>query len=397
MKCPICENTSHKQLLSLNCGNFYNSTLYNPVIIVSCLSCGHIYNLLTKHDEKGLINYYENEYSINNLSSPNKQGDIPGSSNTNSLGRYFKLFDFIKSYIGFESNILDIGCATGGFLKFLRGECYKNLYGVEPTSHYVDEAKKNKELIIKKGFAEKVPFGDEKFDFILSDQVIEHLSNPSKLFIEANRLLKQNGYLCIGAPNALLYEDNYFFDFYWFIMREHIQHFDIDHLSALAKRHGFSLVDHRESLTPMLSDKVMLPNMYILFYKNDCPQTRLIGDKPLVPVIEKYINTCNKNLKIKYNKMKSLLELDKPLYVWGMSREFLYLYENTALKDLNIIGFLDDTKFKQDHMTINGRKIESSLILKDSHIDVLITATAHIDILSNKLKEMNYKGNIITI
>ena len=95
--------------------------------------------------------------------------------------------------------------------------------------------------------------------------------------------------------------------------------------------------------------------------------------------------------------MKSLLELDKPLYVWGMSREFLYLYENTALKDLNIIGFLDDTKFKQDHMTINGRKIESSLILKDSHIDVLITATAHIDILSNKLKEMNYKGNIITI
>ena len=155
-KCVICNFPGYEELLSLSCARFNNSFLYNPIRIVCCKRCGHIYNLLTTVDEENLIDYYKYEYSKINMSSPNKTGDIPGSINRNSLRRYSLLYDFIKSYLKSSDSILDIGCATGGFLKFLKQKGITKLYGVDFPDDYVNVALKDTDLIIKQGYAENV-------------------------------------------------------------------------------------------------------------------------------------------------------------------------------------------------------------------------------------------------
>lgn len=73
-----------------------------------------------------------------------------------------------------------------------------------------------------------LPFESNKFDFILCQEVIEHLENPWKLLRDVNRVLKNNGYLILTTPNILsknskkiFMKDGYF---YWFTPDRHSYH-----------------------------------------------------------------------------------------------------------------------------------------------------------------------------
>jgi len=402
MKCPICEQSNYKELLLLDCGNLDNSYLYNPLRVVNCEKCGHIYNLLTKNDKTGLMKYYEEEYSIANLQSPNKTGDVPGSLNENSISRYKLLYDFIKKYANEDKKILDIGCATGGFLQFLKKKDYKQLYGIDFSNRYIKAAIKNDDkIVIKNGTAENIPFNDNYFDLLIADQVVEHLFDPNKIFIEAKRVLKNEGYICICVPNATLYFENYFFDFYWFLMREHIQHFDLDHLKMLALKHNFVLDDVCFTTSPFLNESTILPNMLAIFKYNDKHKTNnasLFLSDFLRCKIDLYIKQCYEKLKLRKEKIDKIYEKNELFYIWGISREFLYLYNNTNLKKCNIVGLIDDIPVKQLR-TVNSIKITPSEIVKDllEKDSILITAFAHIKIITNKLKQLNSKVRIINV
>lgn len=396
--CPICNHNQYDQLLSLPCGNLDKSALYDTVVIVCCSACGHVSNLLSEEDKIGIRKYYEEEYSPSNIGSPNKEGDIPGSSSQNSMNRYSSLFDFIKPYLLETSKILDIGCAMGGLLCFLKEKKYTELYGIDFSSLYVEVAQKNKGLQIKKGSAEQIPFENNMFDLLVADQVVEHLFDPNDIFLEAKRLLKKNGYFCISVPNAQLYAENYFFDFYWFLMREHVQHFDAYHLVALAKKHGFSLENISYTFPVFLSkEATLLPNMSIMFKLNS--STRIEEDESgfsLKSKIQKYIQQSYEQLEVRRIAIDKLYNDNTPLYIWGMSREFLYLYSNTNLNKCNIVGLIDDIPTKQ-LCTIDERKIHSSKIIQTlpENSAILIAAFAHKKLLTAKANQLGFKGRII--
>lgn len=50
------------------------------------------------------------------------------------------------------------------------------------------------------GRAERLPFGDDEFDAVLSTQVFEHLEYPEKAASEISRVLKPGGFLLITVP-----------------------------------------------------------------------------------------------------------------------------------------------------------------------------------------------------
>jgi SAM-dependent methyltransferase len=55
---------------------------------------------------------------------------------------------------------------------------------------------------------EKLPFGDGKFDIVVSSQVIEHVLNYEKYLTEILRVLKRTGILIIGTPNKQTFNPN---------------------------------------------------------------------------------------------------------------------------------------------------------------------------------------------
>lgn len=212
LSCPICGSQNNNNLLNLKCGNVDGSAIYPLVRLTCCSDCGHNYNNLLPSEIIDLTTYYNEEYAPTNLHSVVKTGDLPGSSSDFTQDRYSQLFKFLRPHIENSSAILDVGCAVGGFLDFLKKRGHTNLFGIEPTTAYLEQARLNG-YNVTSGHAEALGFEKNMFDALIIEQVMEHLVNPAIAFQEAGRVLKKNGILCIGVPDASRYGDFYYFDF----------------------------------------------------------------------------------------------------------------------------------------------------------------------------------------
>ena len=403
LKCPLCCCDTSDSLLSLSAGNFSGSSLYEEIKVASCFECGHIYNKLTKQEVVGLVDYYNKEYSPITLNTSNTTGDLPGSKNKNTYLRHNHLIDFVSSHIDQRSRILDIGCALGGLLHILQERGFTELHGIDMTEHYVTQAKLDTKFVISQGQAESIPYSEDSFELLFLDQVLEHTIDPRQVFIEAKRVLIQGGYFCIGVPDAARYKSTYFFDYFWFLMREHIQHFDLDHLQYVAELEGFELVDYKRTEHDMVSASMVLPNLNVLFKLKDedadsslpVPKARYDLRDDLID----YFSDESKRLNSRCDLFNTLSDQNTPLYFWGIGREFTYLYENLALSKECISGLIDTNEFKQRELMVDGLKISSPALLdqaKDNSA-VVITAVAHTSAIKQTLAAMNFKGTVLEI
>ncbi len=96
------------------------------------------------------------------------------------------------------SRMLDIGCGTGDMLREINKKFPQlALFGIDPTSQFVTRAKsKLPQATIVEGDAEKLPYEDAYFDFVMSHIVFQHVDRE-KALAEAKRVLKPNGVLMI--------------------------------------------------------------------------------------------------------------------------------------------------------------------------------------------------------
>lgn len=400
MPCPLCKSSNTENILNLNCGRFDGSALYQNAVVNACANCGHVYNQLSSQDVEGLMKYYNEEYAPLNMAAPDSVADRPGSASPFSIRRYTQIFDLIKPFTNAESHTLDIGCAMGGFLDYLFRYGFRNLSGIDLTEKYIEHASKQDRYTVKMGHAESIPFSDNSFDCLIIDQVLEHLIEPIQAFKEARRVLREGGYFCVAVPDASRYEKRYFFDFYWFIMREHIQHFDIEHLNLLAGKQGFELVGLSRSENPMMSASMVLQNLNVIFKLTDKATDHIENACFNLPsIIKKYIAKDCKRLTDKRKVIEQIRQSQKPIHAWGIGREFLYLYEEAGLKHCNIDALIDTNPYKQMHLTLEGKPIRDPSVLKGAcHESVLfITAFAHEDAIRTTLRDMDYQGDIVSL
>lgn len=400
-ECPICKSLEQKQILSLKTDIVDASTLYEDIVIKLCNECGHIFNKLDEKQLDGLYKYYNTEYSLTNLNSPDKVSDRPGSLNKNTILRFNQLYELTQNLINENSNILDIGCAKGGFLEFLYSKGVKNLYGIDFSEDFISYSKNSRKYETKLGLANNIPFESNRFDMVYLDQVLEHTIKPDDVFKEVKRVLKKDGYFCIGVPNAMNYSKSYIFDFFWFLMKEHIHHFDIKHLSFLAKKNSFELINVKFNETPMMSGNVFLPNINAIFkYTNNYKDTIPLDKKfELYENLKEYFDFEFLRLDKKRKIINEIINKDKKLYFWGIGREFLFLLANTELKIENIYKLLDGNVYKRKELKIKNRSIDNPEILKNSNEKsvLIITAAAYGENIKKAALELNFKGEIIVI
>jgi 2-polyprenyl-3-methyl-5-hydroxy-6-metoxy-1,4-benzoquinol methylase len=378
MKCPICNSNKTNRLLNLNCNNFDESVIYKDIRINVCNSCGHIYNELTIGEIYWLGRYYIEEYAPLNLDSVDKCGMRPGSNSLFSLTRYAEMYDLLSTYINKDSRILDVGCALGGFLKFLKDKGIKNVYGIDVIEEYVELAD-DKNITI--GSVYDLPFEDNSFDVIILEQVMEHLADLKTPIGEIRRVLTDDGVLFVGVPNASKY-DNLIF---WLTIKEHIQHFDIDHLALLYRNNGFQLESYRTTEMPMTSEKTPIPVILALFKKKEKD-------------LELHFKHLASQLKRK-DVFNELVKTERPIYCYGIGREFLFFYMSTALKDYDKLYLVDDTPSKQSSFTIDGKIVVGSHILKEATDDsiLIVIPSLHRKVMTDKALELGYGGEIINV
>ncbi len=95
--------------------------------------------------------------------------------------------------------ILDNGCGLGQYLAHF-APFSERRFGLEIEP---DRAKKATATAtgIAQGVGERLPFADESFDFVFSNEVIEHVQDDGAYAAEMVRVVKENGRILLFCPN----------------------------------------------------------------------------------------------------------------------------------------------------------------------------------------------------
>lgn len=116
---------------------------------------------------------------------------------------YNNIVDILKKKVNAPvKHVLDVGCGTGTLLNYLSTHFEGvKLSGMEYSSAALDIASKknpNARYILHDI---NEPF-EEKFDLILSTEVLEHILYPKNALKNLIAMLQQGGYLFLSVPNG---------------------------------------------------------------------------------------------------------------------------------------------------------------------------------------------------
>ena len=217
---------------ALNCGEF---------VFVRCVSCGLVQ--MNPQPVKGeIIARYNSVFG----------GDYLDYELENEAD-FFKLQQLALRDAGFDNYekalmsdsageppcVLDIGCATGALLAFLRDRGWR-VTGVE-ISPCADYARKEKSLDVRKLPLEENNFLEGSYDTILASHLIEHLNDPRSFLIEARRILKNDGRIFITTPNISGFQARLYGSRWRSAIFDHLYLFSVNTLTRLLENTGFKV------------------------------------------------------------------------------------------------------------------------------------------------------------
>jgi 2-polyprenyl-3-methyl-5-hydroxy-6-metoxy-1,4-benzoquinol methylase len=147
-----------------------------------------------------VIDFY-NEAPFPNFEDNDDKSSINQKGDNNNLANKF------KNFIGFNKDILEVGCGTGQLSIYFSIGNNNRVYALDPTLTSInlgkEFAKKNKIKNIKFVNADIFDdiFNDKTFDFIWTNGVLHHTKNPKLAFDIISKYLKKNGYILVGLYN----------------------------------------------------------------------------------------------------------------------------------------------------------------------------------------------------
>jgi SAM-dependent methyltransferase len=98
--------------------------------------------------------------------------------------------------------LLDLGCDDGSrTMLFAEAARAAHVSGVEVVAERADEARTRGIDARVSDLDERLPFEDETFDAIISNQVIEHVSDTDHFVAESRRVLKRGGLFVASTEN----------------------------------------------------------------------------------------------------------------------------------------------------------------------------------------------------
>lgn len=135
--------------------------------------------------------------------------------------------------------ILDVGCATGAFLRAAVERGWE-AYGVE-VGEWARSFAQRFELKVFIGTLEELCFPDHYFNVVFSHSLLEHLSDPKRTLLEMRRILRDEGLMVTaGVPNIDSLTIRLGLDlFSGNKPPAHLYYFNLDTIGTLLRSSGF--------------------------------------------------------------------------------------------------------------------------------------------------------------
>lgn len=230
----------------------------HPCVINQCCDCGHIYQPLDDKLEGVLDSIY---------SSKNAAGITPMGKGNWGLERTRNFLGKINLR-GYKS-ALEIGCADGYILRYLKDMGFCRLAGIDPS--FSETREQDGILFLKDNTGEKLKI-NQKFDLIFSNAVFEHIEDINSVIKFCRNNLNEDGELYFCVPNAQKQLKD--IDLGLFI-HEHLHYFTERSLEYLLSRNQFkvnSIISAKDSLnvSAKISRKSLDSEVFteIVFYRD---------------------------------------------------------------------------------------------------------------------------------
>jgi SAM-dependent methyltransferase len=220
--CPVCGSSSTTPYW--DCGSFF---------IKRCTGCGHLYQNPQPvfHDLKNRYQESYFDYEISNEEA------------------FFRLMLLGLQDIGFsgweedlkgKGSFLDIGCATGLLLSYMRNRGWK-VHGAEicEASARYGREKRNVDIFI--GPLEQAPFAPSSFSLIHFSHLIEHVPDPRRLLAKVHELLAPGGAAVIVTPNRNGLQARLLRRKWRSCIADHLNLFDKKGLARILRETGFTI------------------------------------------------------------------------------------------------------------------------------------------------------------
>lgn len=150
------------------------------------------------------------------------------------LSRRNMIKSIIDAWKNKNINILEVGCSSGVLLSELKEVGYKNLTGLDTSISALDLCKKNGiNSVLLTGSS--IPLQDNKFDLVISSDVLEHIEDQNTALKEWCRVLVKGGKLVIMVPA---------FQFLWSdhdVINNHCRRYSVGTLIEVLERNGFKI------------------------------------------------------------------------------------------------------------------------------------------------------------
>lgn len=136
-----------------------------------------------------------------------------------------------------KDKVLEIGCGYGILLKKIKSN-YK--IGIETNKYVVNYCRSlGLNVILNSSVINIINFQDDYFDYVIMNEVLEHLLCPEKIVKECNRVLKQGGRIIITTTAKNLLNKN--------VDPSHVSEMTIAELKTLLQKNNFKIIRHEVS------------------------------------------------------------------------------------------------------------------------------------------------------
>lgn len=239
--CPLCGYSEFRK--KIDCADHFLTK--EQFEILECLNCGLLFtNPAPSKDE--MPGFYKSEnYDSHQIDTSTLTGFVYSKVREFKIRNKYHLIQKLTT----QKSILDYGCGTGDFLKFMKFKGYQT-YGIEPA----ESARKFARDINHISVGDLHDFENLKsgsFGVVTLWHVLEHVYNLTQTLEKLNDILSDNGLLIIAVPNPAS-DDALYYSHFWaaYDVPRHLYHFTPRVLKEALKRAGFEPI----KFTPMLFD-----------------------------------------------------------------------------------------------------------------------------------------------
>jgi 2-polyprenyl-3-methyl-5-hydroxy-6-metoxy-1,4-benzoquinol methylase len=234
--CPACGSQTRVEIypgtISLENLHILRSYSYDTLLdghhpIMQCTSCGLHYACPRDSWET-----LEQVYTTGSVESYLKETE-------GKLASFKREAHFLRELCGTGGVLLEIGCATGLFLRAAT-EVGFSVQGCEPWKEAATIAQQAFGSRVKIGTFRAVDYASKHFRVVALWGVIEHVEEPAQILRDIYDLLMPGGWLALSTPNFQSLSRRLLRSRWHFFERPHLTFFDPESISNLLRAIGYA-------------------------------------------------------------------------------------------------------------------------------------------------------------